>query len=59
MTKRLLLDFDTLTIGSDNLEGLCFGPTLANGHRTLVLISDDNFNRGQATQFLAFEVIPR
>ena len=58
MTKRLVLDFDALGIGIDNLEGLCFGPTLANGHRTLVLVSDDNFNPGQATQFLAFEIVP-
>ncbi len=58
MTKRLVLDFDTLGIAIDNLEGLCFGPTLANGHRTLVLVSDDNFNPGQVTQFLAFEIIP-
>lgn len=59
MTKRLVLDFDTLGIVVDNLEGLCFGPTLANGHRTLVLVSDDNFNPGQKTQFLAFEIVPR
>ena len=59
MTKRLVLDFDTLGIHIDNLEGLCFGPSLPNGHRTLVAVSDDNFNPGQVTQFLAFEVIPR
>ncbi len=59
MTKRLVLDFDTLGIGIDNLEGLCFGPTLANGHRTLVFVSDDNFNPGQVTQFVAFEILPR
>ena len=57
--KRLVLDFNTLGIGIDNLEGLCFGPVLANGHRTLVLVSDDNFNPGQVTQFLAFEIMPR
>ena len=59
MTKRLVLDFDRVGIRIDNLEGLCFGPTLANGHRTLVLVSDDNFNPGQTTQLLAFEVVPR
>lgn len=59
MTKRLVLDFDTLGVRIDNLEGLCFGPTLANGHRTLVLVSDDNFNPGETTQFLAFELVPR
>ena len=30
MTKRLVLDFDALGIHIDNLEGLCFGPTLPN-----------------------------
>ncbi len=59
MSKRLVLDFAALGIVIDNLEGLCFGPTLANGHRTLVLVSDDNFNPGQVTQFLAFEIVPR
>lgn len=58
MAKRLVLDLNTLGIGIDNLEGLCFGPTLANGHRTLVLVSDDNFNPGQTTQFLTFEIVP-
>lgn len=59
MTKHLVLDFDTLGILIDNLEGICFGPTLANGHRTLALVSDDNFNAGQTTQLLALEIIPR
>jgi len=58
MTKRLVLDFDTLDITVDNLEGMCFGPVLANGHRTLILVSDDNFNPIQKTQFLAFEILP-
>lgn len=43
----------------DNLEGMCWGPTLASGHRTLVFLSDDNFNPSQITQWLAFEVLPR
>lgn len=59
MTKHLVLDLDTLGIPIDNLEGLCFGPTLSNGHRTLVLVSDDNFSRAQVTQFVAFEIVPR
>ena len=58
MKKRLVLDFDALHVRIDNLEGLCFGPTLPNGHRTLVLVSDDNFNPGEVTQFLAFEIVP-
>ena len=58
MTKRLALDLDALGIHVDNVEGLCFGPTLGNGHRTLVFVTDDNFDPGQSTQLLAFELIP-
>jgi hypothetical protein len=65
MTKRLLLDLSKLPeLGSprlpkiDNIEGASFGPTLPNGHRSLVLVSDNNFNPDQITQFLAFEVVP-
>lgn len=28
----------------DNIEGITFGPTLSNGNRSLLLISDNNFN---------------
>ena len=59
VAKRLVLDFDTLGIAIDNLEGICFGPTLPNGHRTLVLVADDNFSLGEASQFVAFEIFPR
>ena len=59
MTKELVLDFDTLGIRIDNLEGLCFGPTLPNGHRTLVLVSDDNFNALEVTQLIALELVAR
>ena len=65
MTKRLVLDLSKLPeLGSpslpkiDNIEGVSFGPALPNGHRTLVLVSDNNFNPDQITQFLAFEVLP-
>ena len=44
----------------DNSECMAWGPTLpaANGReqRTLVLLSDDNFNPLQVTQFVAFAV---
>ena len=42
----------------DNIEGICFGPTLPNGHETIILVSDNNFRKNQRTQFLAFEIIP-
>lgn len=42
----------------DNIEGICFGPALSNGHETIILVSDNNFKKNQRTQFLAFELIP-
>ena len=42
----------------DNIEGICFGPKLSNGHSTMILVSDNKFNKLHRTQFLAFEIIP-
>jgi hypothetical protein len=57
--KRLVLDIGHLNLPIvDNLEGMSFGPLLANGHASLVLISDDNFGKNQVTQLLLFEIIP-
>jgi hypothetical protein len=41
----------------DNIEGIAFGPTLANGNRTLIVVSDNNFGKGQRTLFMAFELL--
>jgi hypothetical protein len=49
---------DALGIYVDNVEGICFGPVLPNGHRTLVLVSDNNFIELEKTQFFLFEIIP-
>src|SRR3546814_13844399 len=58
VTKRLVLDLTTLNLPKlDNIEGMAWGPPLANGNRSLVLVSDDNFNASQVTQLLAFEVL--
>ncbi len=59
MSKEFVLDFDSLGIHIDHLEGVSFGPVLANGHRTLVLVADDNFNAPQEAQLIALEVIER
>ena len=40
----------------DNFEALAFGPRLADGRHTLMLVSDDNFNVSQRTWFLLFAV---
>ena len=55
--KRLLLDLEKIGLPRvDNLEGIAWGPRLANGRRSLVMVSDDNFNAQQVTQLLVFEV---
>jgi hypothetical protein len=54
--KNLLLDFTTLGIPIDNIEGLTFGPTLADGNQSLIVVSDNNFSQTQFTQVLAFSV---
>ena len=56
--KQLLLNMDDLGIYIDNVEGVTFGPKLANGHSTLIFITDDNFQQLQKTQLLLFEIIP-
>ena len=53
--KTLLIDLDTLGIEIDNLEGICWGPVLPGGKKTLVLVSDNNFSKSQKTQFFIFE----
>lgn len=53
--KTLVADFATLGLARlDNSEGMCWGPSLPDGRRLLVVVSDDNFNPLQITQFAAF-----
>ncbi len=58
-SKKLILDVGSNgTFRVDNLEGMTFGPRLPNGSRSLIMVSDNNFNALQVTQFLAWEVLP-
>ena len=50
--KTLLYDFESPT----NLEGLAFGPDLPGGDRTLVVVSDDNFEPILQTQLVALRI---
>lgn len=66
VSKRLVLDFETLKAqlgGIANLEGITFGPKLANGHDTLIVVADDNFPQADSAtdrnQILVFEVLSR
>jgi uncharacterized repeat protein (TIGR01451 family) len=67
--KRLLLNLDSLNLpnsdgnhptGTDNIEGLAFGPKLADGTQSIVLVSDNNFSATQFTQILTLsaDVVP-
>ena len=57
LKKQLLLDLQDLNIYLDNLEGMTIGPRLPDGSRSLLLISDDNFNQEQISQLLLFRLI--
>lgn len=54
--KKLLLDLNELNIPLDNLQGMTLGPRLRDGSMSLLLVSDDNFNAQQTTQFLLFRL---
>jgi len=57
LVKKLLLNMETMDRFIDNIEGVTFGPTLPNGHRTLIFVTDDNFAKHQKQQFMMFEVL--
>ena len=42
--------------GLDNFEGIAAGPELPDGGRTVVLVSDDNFNARQRTAFVVLRL---
>jgi len=54
--KKLLLDLTELGIPLYNLEGMTLGPRLPDGSQSLVLVSDDNFDEAQKTQFILFSL---
>jgi hypothetical protein len=54
--KTPFFDFAGIGFVPDNIEGMTFGPTLPDGSRTLVLVSDNNFLRLQQTQILALRL---
>lgn len=54
--KKLLLDLRKLDVLLDNIEGLTLGPILPDGQRSLILVSDNNFQSIQRTQILAFKI---
>ncbi|MES1222432.1 MAG: esterase-like activity of phytase family protein, partial [Bacteroidota bacterium] len=58
ITKKLLINMESLNRHIDNIEGVTFGPLLSNGHQTMLFVVDDNFSPTQTAQLFLFEVIP-
>lgn len=57
--KKLVANLNEKDIGKiDNIEGMTFGKKLSNGNDSLVLVTDNNFNKSQKTELIAFEVQP-
>ena len=57
--KRLLANLSAIFGDSiDNIEGITIGPEVSKGTYLLVLVSDNNFNPAQKTQFLFFHYSP-
>ena len=56
VSQHEVFAFDDLGIPIDNIEGMTFGPPLPDGRQTLVIVSDNNFNLGQFTQFIVLAV---
>jgi hypothetical protein len=52
VSQRQIFAFDDLGMPIDNIEGMTFGPPLADGRQTLVIVSDNNFAASQFTQFI-------
>ena len=62
--KTLIYNFETLrsklTNGIiDNIEGITLGKKLVNGNQTIVIVSDNNFNKfgKQLTQIIVLEIL--
>lgn len=53
-----LPDKSDISVNPDNMEAITVGPKLPNGHYTLIVASDNNFNKHERNLFLAFEIVP-
>lgn len=57
LSKKLFLQLNEGDFGLDidNIEAITFGPMI-DGKRTLILASDNNFDHGQVSQFIALKL---
>ena len=56
--KKLLFNMNDLNRLIDNVEGITLGPVLPNGHQSIVLVADNNFESLQQSQVFLLELIP-
>lgn len=56
--KTLLGDLLAAGLRADNWEGMAFGPDLPDGRKTLVLVTDDNFNQLFQSTIIAWIALP-
>ncbi len=54
--KQLVLDLASLPVPLQNYEAMAFGPGRGDRSRTLLIMSDDNFDPEQETQLLVFRL---
>jgi hypothetical protein len=54
--KQLVLDLTATGIAAENMEGMTLGPRLPDGSQSLLMVSDNNFESAQDTQFLLFRL---
>ncbi|HBR4425461.1 esterase-like activity of phytase family protein [Klebsiella pneumoniae] len=54
VVKKLLIDFSDVTNAPDCIEGVTFGPMI-DGKKTLIFVSDNNFQPYQNTKFYLFQ----
>jgi hypothetical protein len=54
VTKKLLVNMDSLGIYIDNVEGMTLGPRLPDGRQTLIMVADNNFSSEEKTQFFVW-----
>jgi hypothetical protein len=60
LKKELLLDFSkTGAKYIDNIEGMTWGYPISENKKTILFISDNNFNSSQITQLLLFEYLQK
>lgn len=56
--KYLVGDLLGAGLRADNWEGMAFGPDLPDGRKTLVLVTDDNFNQLFQSTIIAWIALP-